>query len=110
MLASPLYLGDALAPDPFEAVILLAQVAKAIVGIAIAYIAYRGYRRNESRPMFYLALGFILVLGVPFALYVGGLALVALVAVPMPAQAVVVGIAEISQLAGLVAILHALRL
>lgn len=109
-MLSPLYLGDALTPDTFEAGLMLAQIAKAIVGIAIAYIAYRGYRRNESRPMCYIALGFALVLGVPFVLYIGGVALVALVAVPTWAQAAVIGVAELSQLAGLVAILYALRL
>ncbi|MCW8173191.1 hypothetical protein D8S78_19205 [Natrialba swarupiae] len=42
----------------------------------IAYIAYRGYRRNESRPMLYLSTGFVLVLGVPFVFFVVAISLV----------------------------------
>lgn len=104
------YLGDVLAPGTFEATIMTAQVVKAVIGIVIAYIAYRGYRENESEPMKYLALGFILVLGVPFALYFGGVALLAVIGIPTIGQAAIVAIAELSQVAGLGAILHALRM
>ncbi|MEF8855701.1 MAG: hypothetical protein V5A24_09460, partial [Haloarculaceae archaeon] len=40
----------------------------AILGLFIAYQAYRGYRRNDSRPMLFISLGFVLALGVPFSL------------------------------------------
>lgn len=109
MTATPLYLGDALAPNSLEAAVMLVQIVQAIVGIGIAYIAYRGYRRNESRPMLYIAIGFILVLGVPFALYIGAFAAIAATGLASDMQLLVVGIAEISQLLGLVAIWHALR-
>lgn len=36
------------------------------VGCVIAFQAYRGYRRNGSRPMFYLAVGLVLLTVVPF--------------------------------------------
>jgi len=41
-----------------------------ILGLAISYIAYTAYRQNQSRPMLYIAIGFILVLFVqaPLAL------------------------------------------
>ena len=41
-----------------------------ILGLAISYLAYRAYRQNRSRPMLYVAVGFMLVLFVqaPLAL------------------------------------------
>jgi len=110
MSVLPLYLGDALAPDTFEATIMGLQVLKAVIGMGIAVIAYRGYRNNQSRPMLFLAMGFILVLGMPFVLYVGGLSAVVIIGMPAVGQAIVIALAELCQLAGLVAILHALRL
>ncbi|QPV65009.1 hypothetical protein I7X12_02495 [Halosimplex litoreum] len=38
----------------------------AAVGLFVAYQAYRGYRRNDSRPMLFLGLGIFLVTVVPF--------------------------------------------
>lgn len=110
MSVTPLYLGDALAPDSFEAAIMALQILKAVIGIGIAVIAYRGYRNNESRPMLFIATGFILVLGVPFVLYFGGMSILVLVGLPTVGQAVLIAVAELSQVAGLVAILYALRL
>lgn len=104
-----LYLGDALAPDRFELAILAMQLVKAVIGISIAYIAYRGYRSNESRPMLFLAIGFILVLGVPFVLYLGAVPLVGLFEISQATQAIIIGLAEVSQVLGLVSIFHALR-
>ena len=106
----PLYLGDALAPTTFELGLMVVQVVKAIIGIAIAVIAYRGYRKHDSRPMLFIATGFVLVLGVPFILYLGALPLVAVFDIPQATQGLVVAVAEVSQLCGLVSILHALRL
>jgi len=40
----------------------------ALVGLLIAYQAYRGYRRNDSRPMLFIAVGFALTVGLPFVL------------------------------------------
>ena len=110
MSVVPLYLGEVLAADSFEAALLVLQVIKAVVGVGIAIIAYRGYRDNQSRPMLDIAAGFMLVLGIPFILYVGGIGIVALVGLPAAVQAVVIVLAEVSQIAGLLAILHALRM
>lgn len=46
-------------------VLLLALVATALSAL-ISYHAYRGYRRNGSRPMFFLAVGFAFITFVPF--------------------------------------------
>lgn len=78
------------------------QVLSVILGVVIAYQAYRGYHRNESRPMLFLALGFILVLAAPFSIFV----LYALFS-GIPVTAVIVA-SQISQVTGLAAILYAL--
>ncbi|MCO8243076.1 hypothetical protein [Haladaptatus sp. AB643] len=36
-----------------------------VAGLFVASLAYRGYRRNGSRPMLYLALGIVLLTAVP---------------------------------------------
>lgn len=40
-----------------------AKVAALILGAFIVYLAYRGYRRNRSRPLLYVAIGFALITG-----------------------------------------------
>ena len=53
-------------PSGALAVVLQAyELLGAVLGIGIAYLAYRGYRRNGSRPMLFVSLGFALALGVP---------------------------------------------
>ena len=46
------------------------EVVPTILGLAISYLAYAAYRQNRSRPMLYVAIGFVLVLFVqaPLAL------------------------------------------
>ncbi|SFC51643.1 hypothetical protein SAMN05444422_109183 [Halobiforma haloterrestris] len=72
------------------------------LGLVISYLAYLGYRRNQSRPMLFIALGFALILGVP------GVALVILgfgLDIPIP---IVNSVGQVSELAGLLAILYGL--
>lgn len=38
----------------------------AIVGAFVAYQGYRGYRRNDSRPMLFLAIGIALLTTITF--------------------------------------------
>ncbi len=106
----PLYLGDPFGADAFETAMLGMQVLKALLGIGIAYIAYRGFRDNASRPMLYIAIGFVLVLGVPFLLLLVSTGLLAVVGLTQAAEAALVATSEISQILGLLAIVHALRL
>lgn len=95
------------ASDPATWVAVVSQVAdvlSALLGIFIAYQAYRGYQRNGSRPMFVLSIGFVLALGVPFVL------LLAFLAIPFLGQAVTTVLTGLSQVVGLFAILYALRM
>jgi drug/metabolite transporter (DMT)-like permease len=78
----------------------------ALVGLAIAYQAYRGYRRNESRPMLYLAVGFALSVGLPFVMLVP---MLLLSHVPMATAAFTV-LGSVATLVGLACILYALRM
>ena len=100
----PLSGADVIPTTSLEVFSLSANVLKSVIGLFIASIAYRGYRRNDSRPMLVLSIGFVLVLGLPFA------AFLSLFLVPPITLAVVTAISELSQLAGLVLILYALRM
>ncbi|WP_415381050.1 hypothetical protein [Halosimplex sp. TS25] len=44
----------------------LAGALTAVVGLFVSYQAFRGYRRNDSRPMLFLGLGIFLVTALPF--------------------------------------------
>lgn len=79
-------------------------VLSAIIGLFIAYHAYRGYRRNDSRPMLFIAIGFVLVLAFPFLVFL------LYAAVPALSVTAVVVVTQVSQVAGLLAILYALRI
>jgi len=79
------------------------ELVGAVLGLFIAYQAYRGYRRNESRPMLFMSLGFVLVVGLPVLLTVPFLLFPA---IPQAAYQFVIQTFEV---AGLVCIIYALR-
>ena len=39
------------------------KIIALVLGGFIVYLAYRGFRRNRSRPLFYVAVGFALITG-----------------------------------------------
>lgn len=41
--------------------LIVAKLITMVLGFLIAYQAYRGYRRNHSRPMLYVAIGFVFI-------------------------------------------------
>lgn len=84
-----------------ELLSVLSLLLVALLGTVIAVQAYRGYRRNDSRPMLYLSVGLSLLTLVPF------LANVALATAGV--DRVVVALAEnFARLLGLVAITYSL--
>ncbi|MFC5279728.1 hypothetical protein ACFPM1_13310 [Halorubrum rubrum] len=88
--------------DTLSRIRTYSELISVALGLAISYLAYLGYRRNRSRPMLFIALGFALILGVP------GAALVILrfwLGVPVP---IVNSVGQLSELAGLLAILYGL--
>lgn len=46
-------------------IVVLTFLLSAVFGAFIAYKAYRGYKRNESGPMLYFALGVVLITAIP---------------------------------------------
>lgn len=41
--------------------LVIAKLVTMLLGFLIAYQAYRGYRRNDSRPMLFVAIGFVFI-------------------------------------------------
>lgn len=41
--------------------LIIAKLVTMLLGVLIAYQAYRGYRRSGSQPMLYVAIGFVLI-------------------------------------------------
>lgn len=100
---------DRLGAGLFETVVLALNLLKGVVGIAIAYIAYRGYRRNGSRPMLLISVGFALTLGIPVFLVFGGLTVIQAAGLPGYLDSAVSMTSEVCQVLGLFVILYALR-
>lgn len=53
-----------------ETVTMVAGAITALVGCYVTYLAYRGYRRNDSETMRALAIGVLFVAVVPYAVSV----------------------------------------
>lgn len=51
--------------QPAESYIFVGALLVTLLGVYISYQAFRGYRRNQSRPMLFLAIGIVLITGVP---------------------------------------------
>jgi hypothetical protein len=88
--------------ETLSTVRLASEGLTALLGLAISYIALRGYLRNRSRPMLFVAAGFLLIVGVPTVAVV-----VLLVLLDVP-SAVVNSVAQASELVGMAAILYGL--
>ncbi|QCC49479.1 hypothetical protein DV707_17295 (plasmid) [Halobellus limi] len=85
--------------------LLAYELIGAALGVFIAFLAYRGYRRNKSRPMLFVAVGFALALGVPLILTVVYLVL------PITGGRVVLqATSQTFEVAGLLCIIYGLRL
>ncbi|MDZ5812909.1 hypothetical protein U4E84_16335 [Halorubrum sp. AD140] len=84
--------------------LLAYELLGAVLGVFIAYLAYRGYRRNRSRPMLFVSAGFALALGMPLAVTV------AYVALPVTGGRVAVqAVTQTFEIAGLLCIIYGLR-
>ncbi len=97
-----------LALDPFGTTTRLLlnsyELVGAALGLFIAYQAYRGYRRNDSRPMLFLSLGFALILGPPVLLF--GV----LLAAPTVSETAIQALVQTFEILGLLSIIYALRM
>ncbi|GAB3317268.1 DUF7521 family protein [Haloplanus salinarum] len=41
--------------------VLIVKLITLVLSLVVAYLAYHGYRRNESAPMLYVAVGFVFI-------------------------------------------------
>lgn len=57
---------------PLDWAILATSLGLIVLGLVIGVQAYRGFRRNDSRPMQYLSIGLILLTAVPFVITFAG--------------------------------------
>jgi len=48
--------------------VLAVSFGSVVLGLVVGYQAYRGFRRNSSRPMQFLSLGLVLLTAIPFTL------------------------------------------
>jgi hypothetical protein len=99
MLDTPLQLIDL---ETLRTVRQVSEVIPMILGLAISYLAYTAYRQNQSRPMLYIAAGFVLVAFIQAPL---ALTLVYLSDFPTP---VLNSIIQVPELVGLGLILYGL--
>ncbi|SDK44521.1 DUF7521 family protein [Natronorubrum texcoconense] len=49
-----------------ESITALASALTAVVGLFVAHLAYRGYRRNDSQTMRALAVGIVCIAVIPY--------------------------------------------
>jgi len=91
-------------PSLVDLFFLASQLVTVALGLAISYIAYRGYRRNDSRPMLFVSVGFFFALGVP------AIAAGLWVALPFVGQLAVGAVTQVFEMLGMALILYGLRL
>jgi uncharacterized membrane protein (UPF0136 family) len=97
------------AMGPLELVLFASGGITLALGIAIAYVAFRGYRRNASRPMLFIAIGFVLVVAIPGILSYFVYALTMVFRVSLGIDFVyLAAIMQISEIVGMACILYAL--
>jgi len=85
-----------------DLVLLASDYVTIGLALVIAYVAFRGYDRNDSRPMLFVALGFVLAFGGPGLVFI--LSLVA----PIP-ELVVGGVTQAVEIIGMLTILYGFR-
>lgn len=87
---------------PTNVALLASELLSVLLGLAIAYVAYRGYQRNNARPMLFLSVGFLLAFGLPsiaaFAWGVFGLS-----------EAQAAAITQTGEVVGFASVLYGLR-
>lgn len=103
-------LQTATAPSGIGEYLLLAGgVLTIAIAISIAFVAFRGYRRNASRPMLFIAIGFVLAIALPGTIQIGLYVLMLAFDFSLPiSQIYLAGLMQVSQLLGMAAILYAL--
>jgi NO-binding membrane sensor protein with MHYT domain len=71
---------------PVELAVVAVASASAVLGLYIAALAYRGMRRHERGPMWYLSVGLFVLTGVTYGTAFLGTLLIRLRVLALPAQ------------------------
>lgn len=93
-----------------ELLVVALTTLTTIGGLFIAYQAYRGLRRNDSRPMWFLSVGLILLFGVTYFLSAFGQFLVSFRILSLPMQDFVFLLVRLLQFSGIVLIAYSMWL
>jgi hypothetical protein len=93
-----------LSPAIRSQIAFVLTVTSTILGLAVGYLALRGYWQNQSQPMLFIAIGFFLVFWTPVLLVVGPYL------TPIVGSFVYGMLGEISRIIGLLSILYGLRM
>lgn len=92
-----------------EVLATVLSAATALVGLYIAYLAYRGLERYQSQAMLYLASGMILLFGVTYLAAAVGTILLRLRVLSLPAQDLFRLAIRVLQLGGVALIAYSLH-
>lgn len=92
-----------------EVLATVLSAATALVGLYIAYLAYRGLERYRSRAMLYLSIGLILLFGVTYLAAAVGTILLRLRVLSLPAQDLFRLAIRVLQLGGVALIAYSLH-
>ena len=85
--------------ETVDLVFLLSDYFNVLLGLVIAYVAYQGYTRNDSRPMLFIAVGFLLTFGGPGSIF--------LLSLVLPIPPLVTGtITQLTETIGMLSILY----
>lgn len=100
----PILQSTSILSNPVRAALLGYEMLGAVLGVFIAYLAYRGYRRNQYRPMLFVAIGFIFALGMPLVITLP------YVLLPTPDNQIAVQVVnQTFEVVGLLCIIYGLR-
>jgi NO-binding membrane sensor protein with MHYT domain len=91
-----------------ELAVVAFATGSAALGLYVAALAYRGMRRHESEPMFYLSVGLFVLTGVTYATSFVGTLLLQLRVLPLPSQDPFRLVVRILQFVGLAFIAYSL--
>jgi len=94
---------------PLELALFGSGLVTLVLGLAIAYVAFRGYRRNASKPMLFIAIGFVLVIAIPGTLSYLVYVLTRVAHVSLGIDLVyLAALMQVSEIVGMACILYAL--
>jgi hypothetical protein len=88
--------------------LLVSAFGLVVLGLVLGYQAYRGFRRNDSRPMQFLSIGLILLTAVAYSLAFVGTLLLRQGVVPLQYQRPLTLLVRIIQFVGLGLITYSL--